>query len=828
MDAYKKTKNSTKEELILELNNISKDYNFLKESFEKLREKNLKIRRELTNRKNELRAMYKLSLLMGTPDLPFDVFFQKAISILPSSYEVPQNICARLLLNEKEYATGNFKATEWKHSEPILIDKKPVGQIEVYYLEQKPAKSEKVALKKERILLKIIASDLSKIIEKKYLEEELSFSEEKFSATFQKSPTAKCLVNITDNYRFIRVNNAFLAISGYIKEEIEGKTFAEIQFYSKEETRKTIIPRLKTTGEIQNYELNFQNIKGESRTGLVNIETFQLRGKTLAIIDLTDITERKKKEKELIEAKEKAEENEIRFKAITENAMEGISLADMDGNYVFVNSAFAQMVGYSKEELLQMSLFDVKPFEERNSALFHILIQNPEKKGGKSSRTKLLRKDNSIVYVNINGILLDIGNEQFALGIVRDVSEIVKWENELIEAKEKAEESENRFRTIAEHSADGITVADMDGKYIYVNKRFCEMSGYSMDELLKMTAFEMAAEPLSKEKALRLFRSNENLSGEVQYFTLRRKDGTTYHTEITGTNIEINKQKLVLGSIRDVSEIIKYQDELIAAKEKAEESDRLKSAFLMNVSHEIRTPMNGILGFINFLDEPNLDEEERRSFIDIVNKSGERLLNTINDIVEISKIEVGDINLVYEETDISELLQFHFNFFSLQAKDKGIDFKINEQVKGTSAIIRTDRQKLDGILMNLIKNAVKFTIKGTIEIGNYIENEKLYFYVSDSGRGIPEDKIETIFERFIQVELGNTRSYEGSGIGLSIVKAYVEALKGDIKVESEVEKGSTFIFSIPYSPAIKSPIETKLSESGEIFIFQAYCFNSGR
>ena len=229
-----------------------------------------------------------------------------------------------------------------------------------------------------------------------------------------------------------------------------------------------------------------------------------------------------------------------------------------------------------------MSLFDVKPFEERNSALFHILIQNPEKKGGKSSRTRLLRKDNSIVYVNINGILLDIGNEQFALGIVRDVSEIVKWENELIEAKEKAEESENRFRTIAEHSADGITtVADMDGKYIYVNKRFCEMSGYSMDELLKMTAFEMAAEPLSKEKALRLFRKNENLSGEVQYFTLRRKDGTTYHTEITGTNIEINKQKLVLGSIRDVSEIIKYQDELIAAKEKAEESDRLKSAFLM-------------------------------------------------------------------------------------------------------------------------------------------------------------------------------------------------------------------------------------------------------
>ncbi len=491
----------------------------------------------------------------------------------------------------------------------------------------------------------------------------------------------------------------------------------------------------------------------------------------------------------------------------------------MDGNYVFVNSAFAKMVGYSKEEMLNMSLFDVKLPEEKDSTLFKILKENPEHRVGQSKRTKLLCKDNSTVLVDINAILLDIGNKKFALGIVREITEIVKWENELIEAKERAEESENRFRTIAENSAEGITIADMDGNYVYVNKRFCEMSGYSRDELLKMTVFDMAAETLSRERALSDYRGNDNLSGKVQYYTLRKKDGTKYHAEITGTNIEINRQNLVLGFIKDISEIVRYQDELIEAKEKAEESDRLKSAFLMNVSHEIRTPMNGILGFINFLDEPDLNEKDRRSFIDIVNKSGQRLLNTINDIVEISKIEVGDINLVYEETNVAELMRFYFDFFSHQAKEKGINFKIKNQIEGTRAIIETDKQKLDGILMNLIKNAVKFTTSGTIEIGNYIENDQLYFYISDSGKGIPENKLETIFDRFVQVELGNTRSYEGSGIGLSIVKAYITALSGNIEVKSEINKGSTFLFSIPYIPTMKLSEDTKPNEMSDTTSF---------
>ena len=255
-----------------------------------------------------------------------------------------------------------------------------------------------------------------------------------------------------------------------------------------------------------------------------------------------------------------------------------------------------------------------------------------------------------------------------------------------------------------------------------------------------------------------------------------------------------------MSQIEDVTKQEEYVHELELAKEKAEESDRLKSAFLLNVSHEIRTPMNGILGFLELLNQPDLANEERSEFINLINKSGERLTNTINDIVEISKIEVGDLNLTFEEVDILELMNYHYRFFKHQTEEKQLEFKIDKQIEGESALIKTDKHKLDGILMNLIRNAIKFTDEGKVEIGNYIVDDKLWFYVSDTGRGIPKDRLGAIFNRFVQADQGITRGYEGSGIGLSIVKAYINVLGGEIEVQSNPGQGSTFLFYIPYTP----------------------------
>lgn len=194
----------------------------------------------------------------------------------------------------------------------------------------------------------------------------------------------------------------------------------------------------------------------------------------------------------------------------------------------------------------------------------------------------------------------------------------------------------------------------------------------------------------------------------------------------------------------------------------------------------------------------------------VVNLSGQRLLDTINDIIEISKIEAGENELKITTVAISEIFKYYIDFFLPQAKQKGLSLSIAGQFSDNKIVVETDKYKLESIISNLLKNALKFTSRGTIQLGNYIENESLVFYVKDTGRGIPADKIDAIFKRFIQAETGLNRSYEGSGLGLTIAKAYIQLMGGKIWVESEVDKGSTFYFSIPYklkSEKIDLPVD---------------------
>jgi signal transduction histidine kinase len=213
--------------------------------------------------------------------------------------------------------------------------------------------------------------------------------------------------------------------------------------------------------------------------------------------------------------------------------------------------------------------------------------------------------------------------------------------------------------------------------------------------------------------------------------------------------------------------------------------------------------MNAILGFLGLLKEPDLDAERISNYIDIVNKSGQRLLNTINDIIEISKIEAGQSDTVISLVNISEIMHYHQDFFKQQAEQKGIILMLSEKIRGKDAYIQTDKNKIDGILTNLINNAIKFTQSGSVEFGNYIDSNNIVFFVKDTGIGIPDNRLDAIFERFVQADMNNTRPHEGSGLGLSIVKAYIEMLKGKIKVDSKVGEGSTFYFTIPFIPANK-------------------------
>ena len=241
--------------------------------------------------------------------------------------------------------------------------------------------------------------------------------------------------------------------------------------------------------------------------------------------------------------------------------------------------------------------------------------------------------------------------------------------------------------------------------------------------------------------------------------------------------------------------------DLIKAKEKAEESDRLKTAFLANISHEIRTPMNGILGFLDLLSEPDLQEAQKDFYISIVNKSGERLLNTINNIVEVSRIESGQMEVSFSVVDLEELMRYYLDFFTPSYRLKGLTLGLEMRSEASQWKVRTDRFKIEGIMTNLLNNALKFTENGGVNFGIFLQGNSLTFFVRDTGLGISKKDIHSIFNRFVQADQKMTRPYEGSGLGLSIVKAYVEALKGKIWVLSEPGKGSEFLFSIPYLPA---------------------------
>lgn len=375
-------------------------------------------------------------------------------------------------------------------------------------------------------------------------------------------------------------------------------------------------------------------------------------------------------------------------------------------------------------------------------------------------------------------------------------------------AEIKHQKSEENYRLIAENSSDIIWTMDLYGNYHYVSPSVFNMLGYTAEENMKQIITDNL-EPESLKYAVELINyAIENISNKITIephtieLQQRHKNGSIVWTEVVISPIYENDNfKYFLGVTRNISNRKKIEEDLIAAKEKAEESDRLKSAFLANMSHEIRTPMNGILGFLELIKTLDLSSDTRDNYFEIIEKSGQRLLDTINDIIEISKIESNQIPTQYSDFDLNEILQDQVSFFDQQAKEKGLNLSILQNSNYISTPIHSEKNILNGIITNLIRNAIKFTNNGSIEIAYKIQDQEICFCIKDTGIGIPKDKTEEIFNRFTQVNIHNTRPYEGSGLGLSIVKGYLQMINGRIWVESELGVGSSFFFNIPHIAA---------------------------
>jgi CheY-like chemotaxis protein len=258
-------------------------------------------------------------------------------------------------------------------------------------------------------------------------------------------------------------------------------------------------------------------------------------------------------------------------------------------------------------------------------------------------------------------------------------------------------------------------------------------------------------------------------------------------------------------------------DDLVVSRNKAEESDTLKSAFLANMSHEIRTPMNAIMGFAEFLTQPGLAQEKFEQFAQIIKISSHQLLTIINDILDISKIEAGQIIISSENLNINQLLKALYLIYKEQAEFKKISLSYSCGLTDDRSQTLTDENRLKQVLCNLLNNALKFTSGGKIEYGYTLKENNIEFYVKDNGIGIAPENHSLVFNRFRQVDTKDTREYGGNGLGLSISKALVEKLGGAITVTSALGKGSTFIFTIPYIQKIETISNVEKTIEADIF-----------
>lgn len=364
-----------------------------------------------------------------------------------------------------------------------------------------------------------------------------------------------------------------------------------------------------------------------------------------------------------------------------------------------------------------------------------------------------------------------------------------------------------------ESSMEAIARIDLQGYVLEINSEFTRLFGFPREEIIGFNIDEKIADSEIFAEASSL--TKKAMTGSLSELETRRvhKDGRMIDVSIIVTPIKLKGQIVGgYGIYRDITDRKKIEKNLIQAKEKAEESDRLKSAFLSNMSHEIRTPMNAILGFSTLLSDPTVTEEERLEFLKIIRERGNDLMRIMDDIIDIAKIEAGQIKIEIKDCPVNNLLSsIYLTINEVRKKNlkSGIDLRLKQFSPDKDFTILTDGNRLKQILTNLLENALKFTEKGFIEFGYTFKtgshtNPMIEFFVRDSGIGIPREKHGMIFERFRQADDTNTRKYGGTGLGLTICKNLVQLLNGEIKLESEPGKGTTFFVSLPLTTSVTS------------------------
>jgi hypothetical protein len=683
---------------------------------------------------------------------------------------------------------------------PIKQEGNVIGTFNIYSEETAFFDVQEIKLLEEVVDDISFALDAMKAEEiRRQAENDLRERQEELQAYFEHDISADFMV--TADGKLISCNKTFYKVFG-IKSISQEENFNITDFYKHPEQRKELLKKVKKFGKVENYEIDLARQDGKPLYVLGNIlGNFGEYGELVSLREyVLDITKRKTAELSL-----------KKLSRAVEQSPETIVITDKEGKIEYVNPTFLEVTGYTSEEVIGKNpsiLSTHEKSQEEYKEMWDTILSGQIWRGEFHDKKK-----NGELYWE-QASISPITNEK------GEITHFVAVKENITERK-KVEETLIKLSRAVEQSPESIVITDRDGNIEYVNPTFTNVTGYSREEVIGENPRFLSTHRKSKKEYKELW--NTILSGEIWHgeFHNKKKNGEMFWEQASISPIMNEKGEIThfVEVKEDITEKKVKEVELKMALEKAQESDRLKSAFLANMSHEIRTPMNGIIGFSELLKEPKLGGKQQREYLDIIEKSADRMLNIITDIVNISKIEAGQTDLLVTEVNINKEMDFLFSFFKPETDHKNIKLSYYKDLTEDETIVETDREKISSILANIIKNALTFTSEGSIDFGYRRKGDMLEFFVKDTGHGIPDEYREVVFERFRQGSDSLTRHHEGSGLGLSISKAYVEMLGGKIWFESSCDgkdHGTEFYFTLPYHPITEATLQDKKEKQNKL------------
>ena len=482
-------------------------------------------------------------------------------------------------------------------------------------------------------------------------------------------------------------------------------------------------------------------------------------------------------------------------------------------NLCFVSININNLTGYSYQEFVNKKVYysDIIHFGDRDDVIkkYNEFLNN-DLLNIQLSPYRIISKNGKVIWVrDILVKLKDENNEKYIINYIFDISDVVQAEICVSEYNKKLIATQEKLNLTLETTDSGLWEFNLKTRTFIFDKSTLKMLGYNHKDIKESVIFfnNIIHEDdryIIRSKVFSIYRKETDvLSVRIR---VKTKFGFWKWVHIKGRVIDYDSYGnpiKILGLQLDISDFLETQSSLSEARIKAEESDKLKSAFLTNISHEIRTPMNVILGFAEILAETDYTKEEAREYVNIIKDNGNDLLHLIDNIIDFSKIKSNQIDVCIERCNLYELIDDLYKKFELKLIHKDsqdVQLLVNRELDDKYGFIYTDSMKLYKIYYALIDNALKFTKKGFIKFGYKLKKRnEIIFYVEDSGIGMNSKELEIIFENFRQIDYSKNRQYEGVGLGLSLAKEYVSMLGGKIWVKSQEKIGTTFYFTIPYN-----------------------------